>query len=444
MKTIKYLSLIIFAAFAVAACSDDNTEKKGEEEIPEVKLEIVFDQPETFYLCQSKEITYTLPEDQPTSITAVEVPEGWKVDISADTKTIAIRCGYSAEDGIAQIMLSDDNDNSSKTPLTLSNNGKSFYVLDIVVHNGMPLRNLSPNGQWVAGYFGLDYGFTHKVGSETFESFSSPVYGVSNEGKAQLSMNEGSDTYADYRKVAISLPDGGSEDLLVPIVVLDGVQYDLPQPETDYAGRGVEQLYCGHRATAISADRKIIMGYMLDVLSARLAVMWKLNEQTGKYEYNFIREDLFKAVNNNANEYLELTGEMSPNGKYAACSFVKGGLSFGALYNTETDEVITMEEQPDALGLMVSNDGKLFFSSPRISRQRESFVYEDGAVVTMKYWIKNTYGIDMLSNYGSPMAHLEDFSSFILYEYGADFGGFANYLITNRDILAANGTTIKE
>lgn len=437
MKTIKYISFIILTAFAAAACSDDNNGKNDGKDETEVNLKIVFDQPEEFYLGQSKEIAYTLPEDQPTSITAVEVPEGWTVDISADARTIAIHCGHSAVNGTAQVVLSDDNDNNSKTPLTLSNNGENFYVLEPVVYKGLPIRNISPGGQWVAGFFSTD-GFIHKVGTGTFQSFSTPVYGVSDDGTPKFEPNEGSDVYVGRRDIKINMPDGGFNTFHIPIVVLDGVTHDLPQPSTDYAGRGTDKLYCGHIASFISEDRKIIVGYMLDLLSARLAVMWKLNEDTDEYEYHFIRQDMFKAVNSMADEYVEQTGSMSYNGRYVACSYIKDGVSLAAIYDTETDELVIMNEQPDALGLIVSDNGKLFFGSPRESRQRESFVYENGSVVTFRHWIEKTYNILMPTISGSMIAHTKDWNSIVWFEYSAEFGGFGSYVITNRDVLAAN------
>lgn len=439
MKTLKHLSFVIFAAFAFTACGDKAVEPGGEDK--EVNLKIVFDQPATFYLGQSKEVAYTLPEDQPASITAVEVPEGWKVDIATGANTIVIRCGHSAVNGDAQIELSDEEGNSSKTPLTLTNNNKNYYVLKLAAHKGIPIYRISPEGLWVQASYSNFGSFTHKVGTSHYDDYNEIIYGVSDDGTPHLSPNEDSDTYAGYRSVKIELSGGGSNTFNIPIVVLDGVPQDLPQPDVDYAGRGVDQLYSGHVATNISEDRKIIVGYMIDMLSARLAVMWRFNEQTQEYEYKFIREDLLKVVDARVDEYLELTGSMSPDGRYAACSFVEKELSYAALYDSETDEVVIVKEQPDAYGQLVSGDGKLFLGSPRRERQRLSFVYDGGTVQTLKYWIKNTYGIDMPSNFGTPMTHTKDWNSFVWFEYSEDYGGFGNHIITNRDVLEKNGVT---
>ena len=89
--------LALAAAFNLAACGggDDPVTPPGPGPgpgpTPAVELEIAFTQPGTFYLGETKTIDYTLPKDQPSSITA-GTAAGWTVEVNTATRKITVTC----------------------------------------------------------------------------------------------------------------------------------------------------------------------------------------------------------------------------------------------------------------------------------------------------------------------------------------------------------------
>lgn len=95
-------------------------------------LTISFEQPEQFTPGETKYISYTLPQLQPTSITIDEVPAGWEMNLQESENKIEVICSTEYPDegknGTAQIVLALDGD-TKKFPVTLTCKGKAGMVL---------------------------------------------------------------------------------------------------------------------------------------------------------------------------------------------------------------------------------------------------------------------------------------------------------------------------
>lgn len=122
MKTRILSALLLIPVLWFTGCNEKVNEEPKE-------LEIVFSQPETFELGEVKEISYTLPGAQPTSVESDEVPAGWTVQVLASENKIKVTNSNDypegGKDGTAQIVLKNDKD-TKKFPLTL----KSFNAVN--------------------------------------------------------------------------------------------------------------------------------------------------------------------------------------------------------------------------------------------------------------------------------------------------------------------------
>ncbi len=167
--------------------------------------------------------------------------------------------------------------------------------------------------------------------SKTIESQMSTIYGVTPDG-------------------SIAVGCMLDEIMWWPTACIwkDGVRTELPVPSK--AECGID--HDGANAQFISADGKVIVGYLQDWVSARPAIVWR-QQADGTYAADVISKDIWESAYGQGKKYLRFEPlGLSENGKWLCLSAQKeaGGSmptpEFMVRMNLETGEIIE-SETPD-------------------------------------------------------------------------------------------------
>lgn len=311
-----------------------------------------------------------------------------------------------------------------------------MYQYDITSknNNNIPAVAVSNDGRFVSGEWETDL-YLWDLDEGTVEySTGSTARGVSNYGQIFADgTTPAGDRFVGRRGVSYTV-QGSYHNYFVPTITIDGKLYDLPHPDEDHFGRGIDpECFQGHLADRISYNGKVISGRQHDSFGMWHLCIWVFNEKTQEYEYKLLGDDIRETGKTLSGEPINVkwidpntTAGLSPNGRYVIGGF---GYSVGMapsvkLYVYDIKEGHgEVVESISAKGSAVSDFGEVFVGD-------QVYDITTGEKKSFSEWAWDTYAFVPESSFNVCTVSMNNrtlagyvggagvFTSYAMYAYG--------------------------
>ncbi len=173
------------------------------------------------------------------------------------------------------------------------------------------------------------------------------------------------------------------------VIWRDGVIENLPEPTTEEAGFNVGGTY----AKYISADGKLIVGYIVDDMSTFPLITWAWDDEAKAYKYNIVCKDYFNTgAEGDTKPYaMFMPMGVSANGKYIALTLYSEstGVNEVARYDVETATLTVAKLAAEGTAVVsgtsmvsssIANDGTMIGFTGDMAGQlpRNGFIWKGG------------------------------------------------------------------